>query len=80
MFMLMQLQPAGTAYTYTERIASRAVMLRIDSSLNLPAAVKTTVLHDTVTPVITLAQTTTIVRHAPESRDAVTQNTKQKRR
>lgn len=56
-FMLMQLLPAGTAYTYTERGASRAVILRIDSSLNLSTTVKTTTLHDSVTLVILLRQT-----------------------
>ena len=55
--MLMQLLPAGTAYTYTERGASRAVILRIDSSLNLSTTVKTTTLHDSVTLVILLRQT-----------------------
>jgi len=57
LFMLMQLLPAGTAYTYTERGASGAVILRIDSSLNLSTTVKTTTLHDSVTIVILLRQT-----------------------
>lgn len=47
--MLMQLLPAGTAYTCD---ASRAVMLSIDSSSDPPADVKTSMLHGSVVPVI----------------------------